>query len=124
MDKYKVLVTAPPILPNIDEYRSACFEAGIELITPDTEVKESLNAKELNQYLKGMDAILCGDDELNKNSIDKQIDGEDKKFNNTESLKEQISDNKKFIKNKIDEQGKIKKTYTEYISRFKKLKGL
>ncbi len=64
------------------------------------------------------------DDELNQNSIDKQIDGEDKKFNNTESLKEQISDNKKFIKNKIDEQGKIKKTYMEYISRFKKLKGL
>ena len=64
------------------------------------------------------------DDELNQNSLDKQIDGEDKKFNNAESLKEQISDNKKFIKNKIDEQGKIKKTYIEYISRFKKLKGL
>jgi len=64
------------------------------------------------------------DDELNKNSIDKQIDGEDKKFNNAESLKEQISDNKKFIKNKIDEQGKIKETYIKYILRFKKLKGL
>ncbi len=64
------------------------------------------------------------DDELNQNSIDKQIDGEDKKFNNAESLKEQISDNKKFIKNKIDEQRKTKKIYMEYISRFKKLKGL
>ena len=64
------------------------------------------------------------DDELNQNSLDKQIDGKDKKFNNAESLKEQISDNKKFIKNKIDEQGKIKKTYMEYISRFKKLKRL
>ena len=64
------------------------------------------------------------DDELNQNSLDKQIDGEDKKFNNAELLKEQISDNKKFIKDKIDEQGKIKKTYMEYISRFKKLKGL
>ena len=64
------------------------------------------------------------DDELNRNSLDKQIDGEEKKFNNTESLKEQISDNKKFIKNKIDEQGKIKKKYIEYISRFKQLKGL
>jgi len=64
------------------------------------------------------------DDELNRNSLDKQIDGEEKKFNNTESLKEQISDNKKFVKNKIDEQRKIKKTYIEYISRFKKLKGL
>ena len=64
------------------------------------------------------------DDELNQNSLDKQIDGEDEKFNNAESLKEQISDNKKFIKNKIDEKEKIKKTYMEYISRFKKLKGL
>ena len=64
------------------------------------------------------------DDELNRNSLDKQIDGEEKKFNNTESLKEQISDNKKFIKNKIDEQRKIKKAHIEYISRFKKLKGL
>ena len=64
------------------------------------------------------------DDELNQNSLDKQIDGEDKKFNNAESLKEQISDNKKFIKNKINEQGKIKKMYMEYIARFKKLKGL
>ena len=64
------------------------------------------------------------DDELNRNSLDKQIDGEEKKFDTTESLKEQISDNKKFIKNKIDEQRKIKKTYIEYISRFKKLKGL
>jgi len=64
------------------------------------------------------------DDELNENTVNKQIDGENKKFNNAESLKEQIFDNKKFIKNKIDEQGKMKKTYMEYISRFKKLKGL
>ena len=64
------------------------------------------------------------DDELNENTVNKQIDGENKKFNNAESLKEQIFDNKKFIKNKIGEQGKIKKMYMEYISRFKKLKGL
>ena len=64
------------------------------------------------------------DDELNKKSRNKQIDGEDKNLDSVKSLKEQISDNEKFIKNKIDEQKKIKKTYTEYISRFKKLKGL
>ena len=64
------------------------------------------------------------DNELNRNALDKQIDGEDKKLNNTELLKEQISDNKKFIKNKIDEQRKIKKVHIEYISRFKELKGL
>ena len=64
------------------------------------------------------------DDELDKNSLNKQIDGENKKINDAESLKQQISNNKKFIKNKIDEQRKIKKTYMEYISRFKILKGL
>ena len=64
------------------------------------------------------------DDELNENPVTKQIDGEDKKFNNAELLNEYISDNKKYIKNKIAEKEQIKKMYMEYISEFKKLKGL
>ena len=64
------------------------------------------------------------DDELNKKSHNKQIDEEEKKLGDIELLKKQISDNKKFIKNKIDEQEIIKKTYMGYISRFKELKGL
>ncbi len=64
------------------------------------------------------------DDELNENPVTKQIDGEDKKFNNAELLNEHISDNKKYIKNKIAEKEQIKKMYMEYISEFKKLKGL
>ncbi len=64
------------------------------------------------------------DDELNEKPVAKQIDGEDKKFNNAELLNEHISDNKKYIKNKIAEKEQIKKMYMEYISEFKKLKGL
>lgn len=64
------------------------------------------------------------DDELNEKPVTKQIDGEDKKFNNAELLNEHISDNKKYIKNKIAEKEQIKKMYMEYISEFKKLKGL
>jgi len=64
------------------------------------------------------------DDELDENSIDKQIDGEEKKSNNSESLKKQISENKIYIKKKIDEKEEIKKTYLQYITRFRELKGL
>jgi len=64
------------------------------------------------------------DDELDENSIDKQIDGEEKKSNNSESLKKQISENKSYIKKKIDEKEEIKKTYLQYITRFRELKGL
>ena len=64
------------------------------------------------------------DDELDENSIDKQIDGEEKKIGNAELLKKQISENKDYIKKKIDEKEKIKETYSRYIARFKKLKGL
>ena len=64
------------------------------------------------------------DDEMDENSIDKQIDGEDKKSNNAESLKKQISENKDYIKKKIDEKENVEKTYSKYILRFKELKGL
>ena len=64
------------------------------------------------------------DDELDENSIDKQIDGKEEKIGNAESLKKQISENKSYIKNRIDEKEKIKEIYSKYIARFKELKGL
>ena len=69
MAKYKVLVTAPPILPNIEEYRPLCLEVGIDLLTPNINVVESLNQDQLIENLKDIDAILCGDDELNVNVL-------------------------------------------------------
>ena len=67
------------------------------------------------------------DDEIDNNSVDKQIDDEDDEEtskNDTESLKKQISENKNHIKKKIEEQKKIKKTYSEYIVRFKELRRI
>ena len=64
------------------------------------------------------------DDELDENSIDKQIDGKEEKIGNAELLKKQISENKSYIKNRIDEKEKIKEIYSKYIARFKELKGL
>jgi len=64
------------------------------------------------------------DDEMDENSIDKQIDGEDKKTDNVESLNKQISENKDYIKKKIDEKENVEKTYSKYILRFKELKGI
>lgn len=64
------------------------------------------------------------DDEMDANSIDKQIDGKDKKSNNAEALKKQISENENYIKKKINEKENVDKTYSKYIVRFKELKGL
>ena len=64
------------------------------------------------------------DDELDENSIDKQIDGKEEKIGNAELLKKQISENKSYIKNRIGEKEKIKEIYSKYIARFKELKGL
>ncbi|MEC7875724.1 MAG: hypothetical protein VYC15_02850 [Pseudomonadota bacterium] len=67
------------------------------------------------------------DDEIDNNSVDKQIDDEDDEEtskNDTESLKKQISENKNYIKKKMEEQKQIKKTYSEYIVRFKELRRI
>ena len=51
---------------------------------------------------------------------------DNKKESNTDNqtLEQQIAENEKYIEYKIDEQKKIEKTYVEYITRFKELKGL
>ena len=79
------------------------------------------------------------DDEIDNNLVDKQIDDEeyedDDEYeddeddeetskNDTESLKKQISENKNHIKKKMEEQKQIKKTYSEYIVRFKELRRI
>ena len=70
------------------------------------------------------------DDEIDNNSVDKQIDDEEYEDdeetskNDTESLKKQISENKNHIKKKMEEQKQIKKTYSEYIVRFKELRRI
>ena len=55
---FKVLVSAPPILPHIDEYKDLCLEKGVELFKPEFDVAESLNEEELITLLKDADGIL------------------------------------------------------------------
>ncbi len=68
---YKVLVSAPPILPHIEDYRDLCLQKGVELFTPEFDVAESLNEEELITLLKDADGILCGDDDLNAKVLNK-----------------------------------------------------
>ena len=39
---YKVLVSAPPILPHLEEYYELCLSKGVELFKPDFEVGETV----------------------------------------------------------------------------------
>ncbi len=63
--KYKILVTAPPILPKIENYKKIFDENNAKIFTPNFKVIESLSAKQLIPLMKDVDGVLCGDDEIN-----------------------------------------------------------
>ena len=52
------------------------------------------------------------------------LGNEEKSDADNQTLKQQIAENEKYIEYKINEQKEIEKTYFEYITRFKELKGL
>ncbi|MFT4762465.1 MAG: D-3-phosphoglycerate dehydrogenase [Paraglaciecola sp.] len=56
----KVLVTCPPMLRQIHEFRRIFEEKGIELLTPN--VLQTLTEEELIEILPGVDAWIIGDD--------------------------------------------------------------
>lgn len=60
--KWKVLITAPYFIPVIERYREIFDQHQIETIVP--EVKEKLSEEELLKYVKDIDGIICGDDEI------------------------------------------------------------
>ena len=67
--KWRILITAPPILPSIEDYRNLFEKNSAELVTPPFEVKECLYEKELNELLVDIDGIICGDDKLTKDVL-------------------------------------------------------
>ena len=69
--KYRILVTAPPILPKIEKYKSIFEKKSIEVVIPPYNVVESLNEAQLIELLVNIDGILCGDDELNSKVLQK-----------------------------------------------------
>ena len=56
----KVLVTCPPMLKAIDEFRHRFEKQGLELVTPD--IVQTLSEQELIGILPDMDAWIIGDD--------------------------------------------------------------
>lgn len=59
-DRMRVLVTCPPMLGLIDEFRSVFEAKGIELITP--EVVQTLSEAELEALVPRVDGWIIGDD--------------------------------------------------------------
>jgi D-3-phosphoglycerate dehydrogenase / 2-oxoglutarate reductase len=57
---FKVLVTAPYMLPMPDEYRRQLEAAGVQLVIAD--VRERLSEDELLPLVKDIDGVICGDD--------------------------------------------------------------
>ena len=60
---YKILISAPYMLPVVEKYRSMMDERGCEIITAETE--ERLDAEQLLPLMGDVDAVICGDDQFN-----------------------------------------------------------
>ena len=60
---YRVLVTCPPMLGLIDEFRHLFSEKGIDIYCPP--VKQTLSVEELQELLSQFDGWIIGDDPAN-----------------------------------------------------------
>lgn len=58
----RVLISAPYLLPFIEQYRPVLEDAGAELILP--AVRERLSEAELLPLVKEIDGAICGDDQF------------------------------------------------------------
>lgn len=63
--KWRILVTAPNLLPVIDKYISHIERRGGSVITPQ-RAQERFSETELAPLVKDVHAIICGDDEYTK----------------------------------------------------------
>ena len=66
--KWKVLVSAPYLLPDIHIYREELRRQGIELIPAN--VKERLSESELLPLVGSIDGVICGDDRFTQKVFD------------------------------------------------------
>lgn len=58
--KWRVLVSAPYMLPVLEEYRPVFALHGVEVIAPP--VRERLEEEELLRWIGDVDGVICGDD--------------------------------------------------------------
>jgi D-3-phosphoglycerate dehydrogenase len=61
---WRVLVSAPYLIPVIEEYRPRLEKEGVEMIA--ARVKERLSEAELLEVIQDIDGIICGDDHITK----------------------------------------------------------
>lgn len=57
---WQVLISAPYLLPVLEEFRSHLEAAGVEIVT--TQVRERLSEEELLPLVRNIDGAICGDD--------------------------------------------------------------
>jgi D-3-phosphoglycerate dehydrogenase / 2-oxoglutarate reductase len=62
--RFRVLVTAPYFLPEVERFRAGLEAAGIELVT--TDVSERLEEDELLPLVGAVDGVICGDDRFSE----------------------------------------------------------
>ena len=60
--KWRVLVSAPYILPAVEEFRARLEAEGVELVLAD--VRERLSEEELLAFAGTIDGAICGDDQF------------------------------------------------------------
>src|SRR6266550_4740 len=59
---WRVLISAPYLLPVLEDFRARLESEGAEIVT--TEVRERLSEAELLPIIGTFDAVICGDDEF------------------------------------------------------------
>jgi phosphoglycerate dehydrogenase-like enzyme len=62
--KWRVLVSAPYLLPALEEFRPFLEAAGVEIIR--AHVCERLSEKELLPVVETLDGVICGDDQFSE----------------------------------------------------------
>lgn len=65
--KWRVLVSAPYLIPDLDRFDQVFQENGIDVVVPPVE--ERLDEAALSQWLAGVDGVVCGDDAFSASVI-------------------------------------------------------
>ena len=65
---YRVLVSAPYLIPQLDRFLPALHERGVEVVL--AEVEERLEEEQLLVFAGQIDGILCGDDRLSQRVLE------------------------------------------------------
>ena len=67
--KWRVLVSAPYMLPELDKFRPRLEAEGVDIVT--TRVNERLSEEELLPLVRTIDGAICGDDRFTERVLRK-----------------------------------------------------